>query len=116
MGKTLARSEKSIENEILNWLEWKKIYVWKTKTVGTFNHKRMTFQVASRLYRTGVADIIGILPNGRLLAIEVKSKKGAVQDNQRMFLKEVTDRGALAFVARSVDDVEENLTKAGFAC
>lgn len=108
-------SEKQIENMILNWLEWKGIYAWKTKTTGTYSVKRGCFISGSRLYRKGVADVVGLLPDksgcpsGRLLAIEVKTQKGILQENQKTFLKEIESRGGLAFVARSIEDVEEAL-------
>lgn len=103
-------SEKSIENSILNFLGWKGIFCWKTKTVGTYDVRSGRFLRPSKLYRTGVSDIIGLLPpNGRLFAIEVKTKKGRLQENQKEFLHEVKARGGIAFVARSVEDVEANL-------
>lgn len=102
-------SEKTIENTILNWLSWKGIYAWKTKTTGTYDQRRGRFLKSSPLYRTGIADIIGILDNGRLFAIEVKSKKGRTRPNQDLFLSEIKKRNGLAFVARSVEDVEFQL-------
>ncbi len=41
----------------------------------------------------GVADILGILPGGRFLAIEVKTRRGRVSSRQKAFLKKVNDRG-----------------------
>lgn len=107
----MSTPEKIIETNILRWLEAKGIYAWKTKTMGTFNKQRGRFIKGSTLYRTGVADIIGILPkcNGRLFAIEVKSKVGKLQENQKAFLHEIESRGGIAFVARSISDVEKGL-------
>ncbi len=104
-------SEKQIENMILNWLSWKDIYAWKVKTTGTWNEKRKRFLKPSPLYRTGIADILGILPDGKLLAIEVKSAKGRLQENQKIFLREIRDRGGVAMVARSLEDVEIGLSE-----
>ena len=53
----------------------------------------------------GAPDIVGILPNGRFLAIEVKSPAGKASEAQMSFLSEILQNGGLAFVARSVDDV-----------
>lgn len=102
-------SEKAIENTILNWLSWKNIYAWKVKTTGTYDSKRGRYLRPSPLYRTGISDVLGILSDGRLLAIEVKSAKGRLQDNQKVFIDEVNSRGGLAFVARSIEDVESHL-------
>lgn len=106
--KTANLPEKQIENTILNWLAWRGVYSWKVKTTGTYDSKRKVFFKGHALYRTGVSDIIGILPpNGRLFAIEVKSKKGIIQPNQKAFLEEIAKRGGLTLVARSLDDVEK---------
>lgn len=89
------------------------IFTWKTKTVGTFDSKLGRFRKSSPMYRKGVADIIGILPEGRLLAIEVKSQKGRLSPEQKIFLEEINTRGGVAFVARSVSDVEAQFLSRG---
>lgn len=57
----------------------------------------------------GMPDVLGQLPGGRLLAIEVKRPSGKVTDDQAAFLEKAGHYGALAFVARSVDDVLEHI-------
>ena len=102
-------SEKAIENSILNWLGWKGIYAWKVQSVGVYDQAKKTFRTPGRLYRRGVSDILGILPDGRLLSIEVKSATGRLSEHQKIFLDEITSRRGLAFVARSIEDVEDKL-------
>lgn len=53
----------------------------------------------------GIADILGILPGGRFLAIEVKTPRGRLTEHQERFLEQVRRHGGTALVARSVDDV-----------
>lgn len=53
----------------------------------------------------GMSDIMGILKDGRTLAIECKSAKGTVKAHQHEFLNSISEAGGIAFVARSVDDV-----------
>lgn len=113
MAKFTGLSEKQIENTILHWLNWRGFFCWKTKTMGTFDKRSGRYLRGSRLYRTGVSDIIGILDSGKLFAIEVKSEKGRVQDNQKLFLSEIKAKGGLAFIARSVDDIEREFKLAG---
>lgn len=50
-----------------------------------------------------------MVDGGRILAIEVKSKYGKVSDDQQTFLDTVRTAGGLAFIARSVEDVEQEL-------
>jgi hypothetical protein len=57
----------------------------------------------------GMPDILGQLKDGRLLAVEVKRPSGNVSAEQRDFIDRARKDGALAFVARSVDDVWDAL-------
>jgi len=52
----------------------------------------------------GASDIIGIMPDGRFLAVEVKTAKGRTTAEQERFLFHVQLMGGVAGVARSVDD------------
>jgi hypothetical protein len=54
----------------------------------------------------GTPDLLGVLaPNGRALAIEVKSAKGRQRAEQVAFQAAWEKRGGLYIIARSVDDV-----------
>ena len=55
-----------------------------------------------------MSDIIGIY-KGRFLAIEVKTAKGKLTVAQVTFQHTVQQEGGIAFVARSVQDVEDRL-------
>ena len=102
-------SEKALRNTILHYLNLKGIYAWKQNTGA--------MQVEGRFIRfssPGVSDIIGILPDGRFLAIETKVT-GKLTRHQEVFLENIRERGGIAVVARLVDDVvnviEDNGTK-----
>ncbi len=102
-------SEKVIENQILHCLTLKGVFCWKVKTVGTFDQKIGRFRSPSKLYMKGVADILGVLPGGRFLAIEVKSAKGKTSPHQDLYLHRVREEGGIAFVARSWEEVDAKL-------
>ena len=53
----------------------------------------------------GLSDIVGALRDGRWLAIECKSARGVVSDDQAAFLEAVNAIGGVGIVARSVGDV-----------
>ena len=53
------------------------------------------------------------MPDGRFLAVEVKAEKGRVAPHQQDFIDSINARGGLAFVARSVDDIESRLGELG---
>jgi len=109
--------ETSIKNQILDYLALRNIFCWLTNTQGNFNQKTKSYYKNPRLLN-GVSDIIGILPDGKLLAIEVKSnetknKKGdfknTLSEYQEDFLKRVSALNGVAFMARSIDDVDKFL-------
>ncbi len=72
-----------------------------------------TFQQGNRFIRAntarGMSDIMGVLKDGRALAVEVKSARGRIEEHQLEFLKGINDAGGLGMVARSVDDVVNRL-------
>ena len=53
----------------------------------------------------GFSDLFGVLPGGRAIFVEVKSEKGKPSPAQTNFLAQVSMTGAVAVVARSIEDV-----------
>ena len=101
-------SEAEILSKILAYLKLTRIYAWRNSVgatvIGAGEHRRFV-----RFGHSGLSDIIGILSGGRFLAIEVKSAKGRITPEQRAFLDNIEERGGVAFVARSVEDVYHGL-------
>lgn len=54
---------------------------------------------------SGASDLMGILDDGRLVCIEVKSDKGRQSEEQVRWQKMIEGRGGVYVLARSVDDV-----------
>jgi hypothetical protein len=102
--------EQHIQKQILDYLRYRGIFCWKNTTTGIYVKSRNTWITNPS---PGVSDILGCLPAGRLLAIEVKAQTGKVSPHQQQFLDEINSRGGLAFVARSVDEVQEQIGGAG---
>ena len=62
----------------------------------------------------GQADLTGILPDGRRLEIEVKSDGGRQTEDQRNFQWMIERFGGVYVLARSLDDIERELRRAGY--
>lgn len=92
--KDRKRTEAEITKEIRAYLKIKRVWHYKQ------------WQGLGSLH--GIADIIGI-HNGRYLAIEVKREGGKLSDKQYFFLYGVKEEGGLAFVARSIQDIDKGL-------
>lgn len=97
--KAPAMKEKEITTQIRNVLKLYGVFHWKVfQSLGS---------------TPGVPDILGILPGGRMLAIEVKTERGKLSPHQERFIKNINDNGGLAFVARSFDEVVQRLKMEG---
>lgn len=95
---------------ILIWLRSRKIFTWKNVSGGFFDTRINRFRKqASPFAISGSSDIIGLLPQGRFLAIEVKAPKGVVTPLQQDFIDKINNSGGLAFVARDLETVKEKL-------
>lgn len=78
--------------------------------MGVYDAKSNSFRATNQVgMRNGVADILGVLPNGKFLAIEVKSKSGKVSLQQQKFIDDINLRGGVAGVARCLNDAKELL-------
>jgi hypothetical protein len=62
----------------------------------------------------GSSDILGILPDGKFLAVECKAKGGRLSEEQGEFLENVRKLGGLAIVAYSIHDIERALQEGGY--
>lgn len=64
-----------------------------------------------RWFETGVpkgfSDLFGFRPDGRIFFIEVKNEVGKLRPEQKIFIEQMRKRGALAGVAKSVEDAME---------
>ena len=55
----------------------------------------------------GFSDLFGFRPDGQIFFIEVKNETGKLRPEQKKFIEQMQKRGALAGVARSVEDAME---------
>ena len=89
----------------------KGIYCWRNNSTGIYDQKRKSFRTKSKYDINGVSDICGVLPDGKALFIEVKTKKGKLSPAQKKFLQMVKDLGGIAFKADCLKDVKDELSQ-----
>jgi len=102
--------EAPVLNGCLRYLEIRGIYHWRNNT-GAVQVRPGEFM---RFGKKGSSDILGILPGGRLLCVECKSKEGRLSPEQKQFLDDALELGALALVVRSWQELDEALREAGY--
>lgn len=103
------RNETDIVKGILEYLNYSGIFSFRVNTVGVWDDSKKTYRRPGKFTLKGTSDILGVLKDGRMLAIEVKTDKGKLTDDQKAFLYRVNKQGGLAFVARSIDEVKLKL-------
>ena len=106
--------ETKIQNLILMALSKAGCLVFRNESAGAWVGKVLhkdANQVTltdARMIRFGLAvgsaDIIGIAPCGRFLAIEIKTSTGRPTKEQLRFIEAVNNAGGIAGIARSVED------------
>jgi hypothetical protein len=97
-------SEKDIQTQCLAWLKLRRVMAWRQNS-GAMKTAAGGYVKFSSV--DGQSDIIGLLPGGKFLAVEVKSSRGQLRDNQEAFLAAVTAMGGVAGVVRSLDELIE---------
>jgi hypothetical protein len=103
--------EAPVLNGCLKYLEIRGIYHWRN-SVGAVRIAPGRFM---RFGKVGSSDILGILPGGRMLCVECKAKGGRLSPEQKQFLADARELGALALVVRGWWELDEALREAGYA-
>ena len=98
-------NEVAIQRSILEYLAYRGFFVWRTNNLPVFDTRYNRYRAFPKYAMRGLSDLCGVLPDGKFLAIEVKTKKGQASKWQDEFLQQVAAHGGVAFVARSIDDV-----------
>lgn len=115
----MTESESSIQRRIMLALSQAGCLIWRNETAGAYMGKvlhkaqgQVTLGKARFLPAglcKGSADLIGIAPGGRFLAVEVKTSRGRTTAEQDTFLLAVNRAGGIGFVARSPEEAVTQL-------
>ena len=109
-------TENNIQKQIMEYLKFARQkdvpVVWRQNT-GALVIKGKSKDRFVRFGEKGISDILGILRGGRMLAIEVKTpaRRKQVSIWQKDFIDRINNAGGLAFVATSIEEVEQQLNK-----
>ena len=107
----MVTPEGRILADCLQYLQVRGIFHWRNST-GAVRIGPGRFM---RFGKVGSSDILGVLPpNGRLLCVECKSESGRLSTEQKQFLADVQELGALAVVVRGWKELGQALREAGY--
>jgi hypothetical protein len=110
------KTEKQIENEILDYLNKEVGFFFKHQSMGVYDANILRYRKKSAFDLNGVADILGVVTKdrlGRFVAIEVKKEGQKLRMNQVGFIEKVLTMRGVAFMATSVEDTKKQLLKYG---
>ena len=113
MAKSEQPRESVIQRAALEYLSYRGIFCFRINQQGVPLHD------GSGGFRPsptrGISDILGILPDGRFLAVEIKRpNNNALTDAQRLFLEQAEEHGGVALVIHDLDELESDLKKKGY--
>jgi len=101
-------TEIELQKQICNYLNLNGHFVWRQNTGLAFYVNAKGKKRAFRASFKGCSDIVGLLKLGKIgviICIETKIKKNKLSDYQVKFLREIREKGGIAFVARSLNNV-----------
>lgn len=105
-------TETQLVRTILDGLAARHIFAWRANSgavTAEYKGKKRYVRFAGV---DGLSDIIGILPDGRFLAIECKIAPNKLSVHQAVFLGNVAINGGVPIAAYSWEDVERALRNA----
>ena len=101
MKKPYRALEHAIQQQIIEWLQYKGWFVWRQNSgMVMTNHNTLV-----RMGTAGMPDVFA-LKDGLLIGVEVKQPGKKATDIQERMLEELRNHGAGTIVTHSVDELE----------
>ena len=108
---SLVVREQDIVNACLDLLRLRGVFAYR-QNQGAFHPRDRHGERFIRFTSiNGVSDIIGVLPNGRFLAVECKRPGNNPTNDQQAFLDAVRRRGGLALVVYDASDLDDIINR-----
>jgi hypothetical protein len=95
-------SEQALVRQAVAYLTLNGCYVWR-ENVGAMRIRDRFVRFGHK----GVSDVLGVSPDGRMIAVELKIRHNAPTMFQVDFLKAINDRGGIGILAYSLEELIE---------
>jgi hypothetical protein len=99
-----APLENSVVRGCLQLLKLAGIFAWRQNNAPVYDRVKGCYRAHNGM--PGISDIIGVLPDGRFLAVECKRKGRTATDEQKAFLSRVTELGGMAMTVSDVRQLQ----------
>lgn len=97
-------TEADVLRACLQLLRLRGVFAWRNNSGNVPVGNRLV-----RLAPPGTPDILGVLPGGRMLAVEVKTATGKLRPSQRAWAEAARGLGAAVLLARSGGELDDQL-------
>lgn len=105
-------AERDVLRACLDVLKARGIFCWRQNSGAMKIDGRNGRTRFVRWATSGVSDIVGVLPGGKILCVEVKNSTGGrLSDEQASFLDAIRRRGGVAVVINDAEDLAEILDR-----
>lgn len=94
--ETEIKKESDLQTQILNYLREKGVFCWKQNSSGVRGRKAPI---------RGIPDILGVLPDGRFLGVEVKKPGGKPSAEQVEFIQRIIQNQGVALIIYKFSDI-----------
>lgn len=99
-------SANALTKHALKILDLSGYHVWRQNNGAVYDENKKCFRKNSST--PGISDIIGFhRKTGQFISCEIKVGKDKLSPEQEVFLNSVKRSGGIAFVAKSIDDLEQ---------
>lgn len=105
--RTNSKEESSLLKACMEYLTLKGGQVIRNNTGLLFIKDASGKSRAIKTGSPGSPDLIAFMPQGRVLCVECKSKKGRLTDSQKGFIEALRKNGHEVVVVRSLDELME---------
>ena len=106
--------ETIIQNDILDFLNRNGIFAFRVNNGGVYDQSSGVYRNPGKFSLNGISDIIGILPDGKALFVEVKTEKGRMSQPQKVFIDKVNRCQAIGICVVSVIQTLDKLKEHGY--
>ena len=117
VNNKILHTEIEIQTQIMRYLNCLPSIVpafWRQNTGGAYFKGKGGKNQFVRFGKKGISDILGIMNDGKFLAIEVKRPGAKPTIHQKHFLNEIHKAKGISIVATSIEDVNMRLQMEGY--
>lgn len=100
----LQQSTNELTQSVIKYMTVRGFKVWRQNNGGVYDPTKRVFRKNSST--PGISDVIGFRKKDALfVALEIKTGKDKLSDEQIQFLKDVNDAGGIGIEVRCIDDI-----------